>query len=63
MKKKKRNKSNGAVQVGRYNFFSSGCEMTFASTTNKFTVRREFSADGATLKLDNQQNGWKGVCV
>ena len=22
-----------------------------------------FSADGATLKLDNQKNGWKGVCV
>ena len=21
-----------------------------------------FSADGATLKLDNQKNGWKGVC-
>jgi hypothetical protein len=21
------------------------------------------SADGATLKLDNQKNGWKGVCV
>ncbi len=20
-------------------------------------------ADGATLKLDNQKNGWKGVCV
>ena len=22
-----------------------------------------FSADGATLKLDNKKNGWKGVCV
>ena len=22
-----------------------------------------FSAYGATLKLDNQKNGWKGVCV
>ena len=21
------------------------------------------SEDGATLKLDNQKNGWKGVCV
>ena len=21
------------------------------------------SAEGATLKLDNQKNGWKGVCV
>ena len=21
------------------------------------------SADGATLKMDNQKNGWKGVCV
>ena len=21
------------------------------------------SADGATIKLDNQKNGWKGVCV
>jgi hypothetical protein len=21
------------------------------------------SADGATMKLDNQKNGWKGVCV
>ena len=21
------------------------------------------SADGETLKLDNQKNGWKGVCV
>ena len=21
------------------------------------------SADGATLKLDNQKKGWKGVCV
>ena len=21
------------------------------------------SADGATLKLDNQKNGWKGVCI
>ena len=21
-----------------------------------------FPADGATLKLDNQKNGWKGVC-
>ena len=21
------------------------------------------SANGATLKLDNQKNGWKGVCV
>ena len=21
------------------------------------------SADGATLKLDNHKNGWKGVCV
>jgi hypothetical protein len=21
------------------------------------------SADGATLKLDNQKNGWKGLCV
>ena len=21
------------------------------------------TADGATLKLDNQKNGWKGVCV
>jgi hypothetical protein len=20
-------------------------------------------ADGATMKLDNQKNGWKGVCV
>ncbi len=20
-------------------------------------------ADGATLKLDNQKNGWKGVCI
>ena len=22
-----------------------------------------FSADGATLKLDNQKNGWKVVCI
>ena len=22
-----------------------------------------FPADGVTLKLDNQKNGWKGVCV
>ncbi len=21
------------------------------------------SAEGATMKLDNQKNGWKGVCV
>ena len=21
------------------------------------------SSDGATLKLDNEKNGWKGVCV
>ncbi len=20
-------------------------------------------ADGATLKLDNQKNGWKGICI
>ena len=28
------------------------------------TLKEEiFSVDGATLKLDNQKNGWKGVCV
>ena len=25
--------------------------------------KKILSADGATLKLDNQKNGWKGVCV
>ena len=25
-------------------------------------VEEILSADGATLKLDNQKNGWKGVC-
>ena len=37
--------------------------MAFAPTANKWTGRGDFSTDGATLKLDNQKNVWKGLCV
>ena len=35
----------------------------FAPTANKCTGQGDFSADRETLKLDNQKNVWKGVCV
>ena len=54
-KKKKQNKANGAVQVGRYIFFR---QLPINALEEEI-----LSAYGATFELDNQKNDWKGVCV
>ena len=62
-KVKKRNKANGAVQVGRYNFFRKDAKGHLRQLPINELDKEILSADGATLKLDNQKNGRKGVCV
>ena len=63
-----KNKRNNSKQTIQFKFE----DVTFFKKTIKGDLRclprtasdlLISSADGATLKLDNQKNGWKGVCV
>ena len=61
MKKKKQNKANGAVQVGRYNVFCQYAKRHLRKLPINALDEEIFSSDGATFKLDNQKNVWKVV--
>ena len=60
---KKQDKPNGAVQVERYNVFFRDAKGNLRQLPFKALEKGILSADGATLKLENQKNGWKIVCV
>ena len=62
-KTNKRNKASGAVQVGRYNVFYQDTKGHLRQLPINALDKDILSTDGATLKLDNQKNGWKEVCV
>ena len=44
-------------------FFCQDDKGYFRQTPRSALEKEILSAYGATLKLDNQKNGWKGVCV
>ncbi|KAL7464913.1 hypothetical protein ACHAXS_005252 [Conticribra weissflogii] len=44
-------------------FFKKNAQGQLKQLPRSAPVEEILSADGATLKLDNQKNGWKGVCM
>ena len=58
MKQSKQCSSSWKIQ-----FFCQDAKINLRQLTRNALNEEIFSADGATLKLDNQKNGWKGVCV
>lgn len=63
--KGKRNETKQTVQfkLEDVTFFKKNHHGQLRCLPRAAPVPLLLSADGATLKLDNQKNGWKGVCV
>ncbi len=63
--KSKRNESKQTVQfkMEDITFFKRNSKGELRCLSRTAPDSLIASADGATLKLDNQKNGWKGVCV
>ena len=59
---KKQNNENGAIQVGRYHVFYQDAKGHLLQLTRIELVEGILSADGATLKLDNEKINGK-ACV
>ena len=56
-------KANGGVQAGGHNFFRKDAQVNLRCLPRDAHADLIEPADGATMKLDNHKNGWKGVCV
>ena len=63
--KKQRNETKKTVQFKLKDtmFFCQDAKGHLSQLPINTLDKEIFSADGANLKLDNQKNGWKGVCV
>jgi hypothetical protein len=63
--KEKKNNTKQTVQfkLEDVNFFKKNKVGTLVCLPNNAPTSLVMTADSATLKLDNQKNGWKGVCV
>jgi len=63
--KGKRNETKQTVQfkLEDARFFKYDKKGRLRQLPRNATTEQIMSADGAVLKLDNQKNGWKGVCV
>ncbi len=63
--KNSRNQTKQTVQfrLGDVTFFKYDCMGTLRQLSCLAPTSHIMSADSATLKLDNQKNGWKGVCI
>ena len=59
------NQAKQTVQfrLGDVTFFKYDCMGTLRQLSRLAPTSHIMSADSATLKLDNQKNGWKGVCI
>ena len=60
-KNKTKNRANGAVQVGRYNVLFPDAKWNLCQLSINALDENFFSADRATLKIDNKKDRWKGV--
>ncbi len=63
--KRNRNKTKRTVQfkIEDVTFFKKDNNEHLQCLPQNTKLADIMSADGATLKLDNQKNGWKGVCI
>lgn len=63
--KNARNNTKQTVQfrLGDVTFFKQNTHGKLQQLSRMAPVNDIMSADSATLKLDNQKNGWKGVCI
>lgn len=63
--KSKRNSTKQTVQfrVRDVTFFKRDVTQQLRQLNRRAQASAFLTADSATLKLDNQKNGWKGVCV
>ncbi len=49
--------------MGDFTFFAKDKQGNLLCLSRNASADLIAEADGATMKLDNQKNGWKGVCV
>ncbi len=56
-------KANGGVQAGGHIFFWNDVQGNLRCLLRDAHADLIASANGTTMKLDNQKSGWKGVCV
>jgi hypothetical protein len=56
-------KQTEEFKLGDITFFKKDSLGNLRTLSRDAPADQIASADGATLKLDNQKNGWKGVCV
>jgi hypothetical protein len=56
-------KQTEEFKMGDITFFVKDKQGNLRCLPRDATVDLIAAADGATMKLDNQKNGWKGVCV
>jgi hypothetical protein len=63
--KSTRNQSKQTVQfrIGDVTFFKRDCLGKLRQLNRQAPVGHIMTADSATLRLMNQKNGWKGVCI
>ena len=63
--KKQRNETQKTVRFKLEDtmFFLQDAKVNLRQLPRDALEKEIFSADGATLKLVNQKNGWKEVCV
>ena len=63
--KNSRNNTKQTVQfrLGDITFFKKNSNGQLRQLSRTAPLADIMSADSATLKLDNQKNGWKGVCI
>ena len=50
-------------KMGDITFFAKDKQGNLCCLSRDASADPIAAADGATMKLDNQKNGWKGVCV
>jgi hypothetical protein len=56
-------KQTEEFKMGDITFFAKDKQGNLRCLPRDATANLIAAADGATMKLDNQKNGWKGVCV
>jgi hypothetical protein len=56
-------KQTEEFKMGDITFFGKDKQGNLRCLPRNATSNLIAAADGATMKLDNQKNGWKGVCV
>ena len=62
-RKKKRKKKTVNFRVADVTFFKKNSEGNLRQLPHDASPTEIMSADGATLRLTNQKNGWKNVCI